>query len=545
MTTLASRRLKSGPLAVGALTGILFAAWAAVAVAVWLDELATVPHAGKLRLLVLYGVPLGLAAAALTQRGRLGHAFWLWSGAVWTLAGAMWAAPYVARQPLVVMALPALLASALAARRWPAAFLIAAFALTGTYGSVTAFTPVPPGQLVDVLLAGLWIGTLGALWLRRRDHATILSPGVIVAVLYLVITVGAIAVAPSLDLGLRAFRASSWYMLAFLIVAYGGWPRPTLDRLARAIVIVGVVCGAYATFRWAVGAAPQEKALVDPELLKYNQVANEDKVQGALTSGHELGFWMAIVLPFYVALAVSWRGVWQLLAALAVPLCAVGLLGSGQRTGILGIAAGISVVIVLTQVARGFRGPRLGTALAAMALIGVGAVVAFETVVGDNPEKVQRYKNILDPKHDYPFQQRVFKWQNAFASVEDHPFGRGLGTGGSNAHLQRFPGPASDEVDNSYVKIAYEQGVMVMVLFIVGLLLLLATLVRRAIWTRSSQKAAIAIAASGTLASFMACLVGGLYVNRLAALGAWMIVGLGLAQFARVEPEGDAAPEAA
>ena len=38
----------------------------------------------------------------------------------------------------------------------------------------------------------------------------------------------------------------------------------------------------------------------------------------------------------------------------------------------------------------------------------------------DDPSKVQRYKNILNPSEDKPFQERLFKWENAFAESLNH-----------------------------------------------------------------------------------------------------------------------------
>jgi hypothetical protein len=155
----------------------------------------------------------------------------------------------------------------------------------------------------------------------------------------------------------------------------------------------------------------------------------------------------------------------------------------------------------------------------------------------NDPSKVQRYQNILDPTQDKSFQERLFKWDNALADIANKPFGRGMGTAGVDQGGLRFRGLASDNVDNAYLEIAYEQGFAVMIFFGVAMIVLLAGLARRAVWIPHAEPASVAIGAAGSLGAFMVTLFAGQYLHALVAVGLWVIVGLGLASFTTVREE--------
>jgi len=512
---------------------LAFAGWAALTIALWQGLLA-VPRAGQLYQLLLYGVPLGTVAVLVFGRTAPPRWLTLFAAAVGLTAGGIVGSGYAIRGPLFVAGIVCVLGSALASRRWPSGFLILMFGLSGTYGSVTAFTAISPGQVVDLLLAGLWLGALFALVVRRRDYRHVLTPGVVLAAIFLAASLIAVLFAPNQYVGMRSFRATGWHMLTFLVIAYGGWTRVNLQRVARVVVVVCALVGGYAVLRWLIGPAAREQELVETAgNVTYNQVAGDRKVQGSLPSGHQLGTWCAVAIPFCVAAAVTWRNWARGAAMVAVPLLAIGLLASANRAGLAGAVGGTVVVLVLNQLARSFEGPRLGIALAAVLSLGLAAFLIFPVVI-DDPSKVERYRNILTPTRDKSFQERLFKWENALADIDDHPFGRGMGSAGADSNSLRFRGLASDNVDNAYMQIAYEQGFAMMVLFFVTMLVLLAGLARRAVWHRQAEPAAIAIGASGALAAFLVTLFVGQYLHALLAVGLWVIVGLGLAPFTTI-----------
>ena len=110
-----------------------------------------------------------------------------------------------------------------------------------------------------------------------------------------------------------------------------------------------------------------------------------------------------------------------------------------------------------------------------------------------------------------------------------HPFGLGLGTAGIvNASHGRFRTVASLSLDNSYLKVAYEQGWIVFAYFVVAVLALLVSLAVAAIRSRSREISAPAIGAVGALASMLVSFYTGLYIEGLIALAGWILVGVGM-----------------
>jgi cell division protein FtsW (lipid II flippase) len=191
--------------------------------------------------------------------------------------------------------------------------------------------------------------------------------------------------------------------------------------------------------------------------------------------------------------------------------------------------------------ARGFPGPRLGIALLAVVLATASAITLYPRVI-DNPEKRARYENLLHPSRDVSVQERLRKWRQVIADLRGRPFGFGLGTAHPGGNGERLVRLGSDEIDSSYFKIAYEQGIAIALFFLVALIVLLVELLRHAVWSRAPGISAMTTAAAGTLVSMMVEFVSGIYVDSLAVVAGWMIVGLGVAQYARDRYRSDQRP---
>jgi len=140
---------------------------------------------------------------------------------------------------------------------------------------------------------------------------------------------------------------------------------------------------------------------------------------------------------------------------------------------------------------------------------------------------------ILSPGRDEAYQTRLTKWSAALDDIDRNPFGGGLGTAGQVQREQgRFANIGSIGVDNSYLKVALEQGFAVMIVFAASLVLLLIGIGRRAWVTADRSQATLGIGAAATLASYLVLLNSALYIEGLTAMAAWTVVGLGVAQFA-------------
>jgi len=454
------------------------------------------------------------------------------------------AAAMIESQPLVAIAPFGLVAGAAVFTRFPAASVTGLFVLTAFNGTITILTPIPVGFAVDFLLAGLWVGTIWRLATGRKERPAWFWPGVVAVTGYLTLTTFTILTADSPSFALASFRISAWYMLAVLLIGYAAWGPATYARVTRAVVAVAALVGAYAVFRWIVGPSGEERALSRASADFYNVVDGELRVFGSFTSRHELAVWSAICIPFCFAFALGTPGRWRLVAVVACVLCSLGMLASGVRIGLVGTVVGVVLALLLFQGARAFTGRRIAATVVAIAAVGVVSVGTFTLAVAGSSSDSSRYEVILTPERDAAYQTRVSKWRAALDEIDRNPFGAGLGTAGRiHRERGRFGNISSIDVDNSYLKVALEQGFAVMVLFVVSLLLLLLGIARRALITVDRSRATVGIGAAAALASYLVTLNSAVYIEGLTAMAAWTVVGLGVAQFATLPSSPEGAPQ--
>jgi hypothetical protein len=429
---------------------------------------------------------------------------------------------------------PALLVVGLVARRWPAATMITVFALSGAYGSAKAFLSVPANGIATALILGLAVAMLGSFVFGRRNRALVIWPGAALATLYLVLLVADIPFSPALSPAVKVARTAGIYMFAFLPIAYGPWRSSTHERMRRALVLISAAVGAYATLRWSIGASAKEKAQITSVL--YNQTTiGQNKVQGSFPSGVELGSWTSMMIPFLLASLLTMRGRTRLVAFAGLPLCVIGLFGSGLRIGLVAAAVGCAIVMFAYTIGRGMPLARPAVTVGVLVALVAGGAVLFPAVIHD-PNNVQRYRNILSPARDPSVQGRLDKWRQAVVDLRGHPFGFGLGTLGSESSGQRFLTNTNQSIDSGYLRIGYEQGLAVMALYIATLLVLLAGLLHRGLWSLDRARAGPAIAAAGTLAAFMVVMGADVITSAQCTMSAWIIVGAGMAPFTRLDP---------
>jgi hypothetical protein len=515
------------------LAPVLAAGWTLLALDLVLDLFTLPGLAGRVALLATLGVPLLLGAAVIFGRGEARPP--LTQSAGWTaiLAGALVAGAVLSFQPLLALAAPALLVSALACSRYPVAATAGVFLLTGAYNTIEAYTPLPVGLTVDLLLAGLWAGVVWSYLFGGRDRPVWIWPGVAVIGAYLAITVAGMLGAESVSGGVFAFRGTAWYIAAALLVGYAGWRTVTYHRIARGFVAAAVLVGGYATFRWIVGPAAAEQDLAFATNAKYQFVNNELRLFGSFNDGKALGAWTAAVIPFCVAFALAFTGRWRIPAAAGAGLCLLALLGSEARGAFAGAVVGVLLVLALYQLSRGVPGLHLGITAAAVIGIAAVGVFLFTQTAGSDEASSQRYSALLNPGDDLAYQARLFKWRTALDDIRDKPFGMGLGAaGGAQQRYGRFATVGSSSIDSSYLKIAFEQGFAAMIVFAIGVLLLVAGLARRALVTLDRHRAGLAMGGCGALVAFSVLMYSENSIEGLPALTMWLLVGLGISQFA-------------
>lgn len=478
-------------------------------------------------------VPAALVVGVLRGQGAGGPARLWAAGCSVLVSAAVLLAPVVIDHPALTLLPAVLISSAVLFVHRPVGGVVAVFVMTGTYGSLDAFLGFQSGPIIDWVLIGLWLSSIWIWVLRGRDRAVWVLPGAVAMAVYLLFTISEMITAESFNVALQSVRANGWYVLAFLLIAYAPWAAGSRERMARSIVVVAAGVGAYATFRLIVGASAQEAALAKSATYT-NFPDGKLGLVGSLTSRHELGAWLALVVPFCAACALAFRGRLRIVAASACVTGMVGLYGTEVRVALIAVVAGMALVLVLFQLARAFRGLHLGTtgvALIGAAVVGVAAFTL--TPAGGDQESRSRFENILTPTDDPAYQARIFKWRTALGDIEHRPLGHGLGTAGRvQQQYARFRNIASMDLDSGYLKIAYEQGMAVMAFFVVAAVLVLLGLAGRAVGTTDPHRAAIAVGACGSLAALLALMAAGVYQEGLIGLTAWVLVGVGAGQFA-------------
>lgn len=301
-------------------------------------------------------------------------------------------------------------------------------------------------------------------------------------------------------------------------------------RMARGVVAVALVVGGYAVFRYLVGPAAAEQELA------FLRTGNPDFVEfiGSFTSNKELAVWCSQVIPFCLALGLLLRGRWQIAALMSCALLGFALLAANTRLQLVGAIPGIALVIALHQAARGLPRLRIGTtAVATIGVIAAG-VIGFGLATGFSEESTDKYGGLFEPREEPSFQARLHTWDTVLDDIDERPAGTGFGTVGAvNRRFGEFSSVTDQSLDSSYLKVGLEQGFAVMAFFVAGMLALLVGLSRRAILIRRPESAAVAIGAVGTLTALLTMAAANQSIDGFTVLAAWVIVGLGAAQFSR------------
>jgi O-antigen ligase len=199
------------------------------------------------------------------------------------------------------------------------------------------------------------------------------------------------------------------------------------------------------------------------------------------------------------------------------------------RTGALAAGAGVLVVIAVALASRAARG-RIAAALVALlaaCIIGAGA---YDLTVAGSGEQSTRFANILSPGQDVAYTKREERWSEIWKAIQDHPWGHGLGTSGAAAANNPSGPLITPFVDSSYLVVGLQQGLMIMLLYVLALVSLLVALARRASLISEPGRGFLAIAACGTLTAMLVLFYAGIYSEGAYISGAWLIVGLGVAQ---------------
>lgn len=461
---------------------------------------------------------------------------WLKAAFAWTLtlAAALESLLRIGDNLFLGFAPAALALAAVGAHRWrvPTVFLLFAFA--GSYGSLEAFTPISAGVTSDVLLGAGWVVLIWDWITGRREPPRWLPLPLALLLGYVAVTAVFVLFAGDLEQAAYSFRSSAWLMTGAVLVAYFV-PEPRQQALVhQGVLVVAALVGGYAMLRWAIGPAAKEE-----EPLLNNPYAQGDngevRLFGSLPDPQSLGIWCATMVPFTLASALApIASRWRLVALVAAGMCAAAIQGSDSRSAIVGAAVGSLAVFALFAAGRGFQGRKaLPLALGFILLLAGGGAFAA-TKLSDDGSAGTRFRGLLDPLNDLSVRERVVKWETILDDIDQLPFGHGLGSSGA-AELKyaRFSSAATFDPDSTYVKVAYDQGMLVLLLFVAMLIVLILGLGQRVIRAPDVRAGALAVGACGALVSFSATMGAGVYFESLLGASPWLLVGLAMAPYAR------------
>jgi hypothetical protein len=531
----------AGPPAAGLVVAAgALALWTAVVAIDKLDP-QRLALGGGMRSAIVYGLP-ALLAAVIVFDARAAEVRALRWAAGWCalVVVAQVAADKVSVSSTAVLALPALALAAFVLGRRPAIGVVAVMAISGFYGSLIAFWKFPEEKAVQLALGALTLALLWRVLISGRDHAFRFTLGLALPLFYAYVTlVQTILDAHSVAAG-RGFMTSTWFILAFAVIALSGWSPRVHEQIAKGVVLVAGAVGAYALYRWLAGISVSEYNHWASD--RYNYVGGELRLLGSFPTGQDLGGWTSIVAPFCVAVALTFHGRWRLAGFGAAALCVFALAASQVRIAVVAVALGCLTVIALHELSRGFAGRRLGATAAGLLVMVALGVAAFQVTGGTTDRATHSYTTLIHPldRNDPSVDARLYKWEVALREMRDHPFGYGIGTANKQATglLSSSQSIGQFDVDNGFLRVGLEQGFAVMVLFGAAMILLAIDLTRRAITLPERMPAGIVIGAAGMMVAFLVTEWAVAFQDGPRALPVWVIAGLGLAQFTTVRGAG-------
>ncbi len=156
-------------------------------------------------------------------------------------------------------------------------------------------------------------------------------------------------------------------------------------------------------------------------------------------------------------------------------------------------------------------------------MIGGGTYGAAVAASDKSEQTSERARGLSDPLADESLQIRWRMWERTREQIRDEPLGSGLGTVGNAATVGR----RLIYTDNYYLKVAREQGILGVLLFVVGLagtVVLLGVRLARA----NPLERPLGVAALGTGAAMLTMAVLGEILELPGKVLIWLVIGMGL-----------------
>jgi hypothetical protein len=258
----------------------------------------------------------------------------------------------------------------------------------------------------------------------------------------------------------------SWLLYTWLIfVGYQMLQSPRqLQQVYVAMLLLSIVTGVYGVYQWQQGpeALVGQSAVLDmyAERMAWTDEATGQRVFRAFSTfvmpgafGHSMAMGLLVVVVLAGAKGLTkWV---KYLAFLSGPIMAAGLVASGARTAMAGLALGILIIVFLR------RGR--GSGLILMLLV-VGVWVSTSLTTNSVSS---RYATLLDPEIATQWMGPLW---HGIIIASDYPMGAGMGyTTGLPGFLGKsnvFSGMKTASVDSGVGTAAAELGFAGMLIFI-------------------------------------------------------------------------------
>ncbi len=358
--------------------------------------------------------------------------------------------------------------------------------------------------------------------LAKLRHPAVLALGGFVA-LGLIITLIA---RPTLTTAIFGLKIDTEFLLAFalsLLVATPWFLRQLVQiTLAAAAVVVGFGCLQVfvlpPNFLTYFGYGPDTVVPYQ----RLDAVTNSLRFAATLGGPNQLGTYL--IIPISLVLAIMWRQRrWWL--GIGLILAAVVLVNTHSRGAWVGALVALAVISfgILPRQAR-----RIGLAAAGVSF---GVIMALSPTLIQN-SFVQHY--FLHGEETYSSQrgsdfEHLVSLQNGTSALISEPLGHGFGTAGPSV----FQTGTGRIIENYYLQLGYETGMLGMILFVAGIGLL-----GRELWRRSTNNP-YALALAGALAGISVnALVLPVWTDSTGALVFWILAGAAIAGQIRAKEDG-------
>jgi O-antigen ligase len=212
----------------------------------------------------------------------------------------------------------------------------------------------------------------------------------------------------------------------------------------------------------------------------------------------------------------------RVLASVVAVFATVAVIASYVRVGLVALAVGLVVAggMVITQ-SRWSRRQRIAL-LAAVVLVFAAGAVGTAIASSASADLRSRARVFLHPLADQSMRMRFTTWEAATDEIAKHPFfGTGLGSAGRNSERNG----RHVVVDNSYLLILREQGLLVGLMFIAGIGVLLVA-VGRELLRRTRRAHPLQLATFPGAFAFLVLCVAGEFLEQPGKVIAWLFLGL-------------------